>query len=298
MRSRFQWRGWDPERWTARFTAFERHPRVVDQRYLVNWNNKQARGYRSSDTGVYSSAYRSDMLEDRLRRALRGDRRVALPQLVDIMAVAGTGDMRAHSVLPLALRMLGRPRDPALRDAIGKLRAWRRAGGLRKDANGDRAYEHADAVRILDAWWPRWVRAQFRPRLGHAAYRRLRATVPIDNPPSTHAGSAYQGSWYGYVRKDLRTVLGRRVRGRYSREYCGRGSRKRCRRALRRSLRAAIAVPATEVYSGDPACEDGDQWCYDAISFRPVGGTTQPMIHWQNRPTYQQVVEVQARVPR
>ena len=40
------------------------------------------------------------------------------------------------------------------------------------------------------------------------------------------------------------------------------------------------------------------QWCYDAVRFRPVGGATQPLIHWINRPTYQQVNEIQSRVPR
>ena len=63
-------------------------------------------------------------------------------------------------------------------------------------------------------------------------------------------------------------MLGLRVRGRYSREYCGGGSLKRCRRALRGSLRAALAVPASELYGGDPKCPTADQWCFDAVSFR------------------------------
>ena len=67
---------------------------------------------------------------------------------------------------------------------------------------------------------------------------------------------------------------------------------------LRRSLKAALAIPASQVYSGDKLCKDGDQWCYDAIRFRPTGAATQPLIHWINRPTYQQVVSVERRVPR
>ena len=145
------------------------------------------------------------------------------------------------------------------------------------------------------------MRAQFRPRLGKRALRVLLRVVDADNEPNTdgrHQGSAYQDGWYGYVRKDLMTVLGRRVRGRYSREYCGRGSLGRCRGALRRSLRAALAVPAGKVYGGDPKCPGADQWCFDSIEFRAVGGTKQPLIHWVNRPTYQQVNEIQGRVPR
>ncbi len=33
------------------------------------------------------------------------------------------------------------------------------------------------------------------------------------------------------------------------------------------------------------------QWCYDAVRQRPVGAINQPLIHWINRPTFQQVVE-------
>jgi acyl-homoserine lactone acylase PvdQ len=301
VRARYAWRGWNPDAWQARFAGFKHHPRVIDQRYLVNWNNKQARGFRASDTVTYSSTYRSVLLEDRVKRAIRGARKLTLPKAIDLMELAGSSDLRAHTVLPLALRVVGRPRDPELRAAVATLKAWRRSGGLRKDADRSGTYDHAGAVRIMDAWWPRLVRAEFRPVLGTAAFERLADTVDFDNPPNNdgaHLGSAYQDGWYGYVRKDLRTVLGRKVRGRYSREYCGRGSLRRCRAALRRSLRAAIKVPASQVYAGDPKCAAGNQWCFDAVEFRAVGGATQPLIHWINRPTFQQVNEIQRSLPR
>ena len=76
-------------------------------------------------------------------------------------------------------------------------------------------------------------------------------------------------------------MLRRKVRGRYSRVYCGRGSRARCRDALLASLGEAIKVAPAEVYGGDAVCakdgRDGDQACYDAIFFRPLGGITQPL---------------------
>jgi acyl-homoserine lactone acylase PvdQ len=302
---RYAWQGWDPQAWSSQITPASAHPQVVDQRYLVNWNNKQARGYASSDENAYSSVYRSLMLSDRVKAAIKGKRKLTLPGLIDIMEVAGTGDLRAHAVLPLGLRLLGRPKDPQLRAAVAALRAWRRDGGLRKDANRDGVYEHSDAIALMDAWWPRWVKAQFEPALGAAALAKLAAVLPFDNPPNNHGahlGSAYQGSWFGFVRKDLRSVLGRKVRGRYAREYCGGGRERRCRRVLRRSLKAALAVPRTELYGGDEACQkagkDGDQWCYDAVRQRPTGGATQPLIHWINRPTYQQANEITRRVGR
>ena len=302
VRARHRWRGWDPERWSSDVTPPSSHPQVIDQRYLVNWNNKQARGFASSDTNTYSSAYRSQLLSDRVRRAIRGERKLTLPGLIDVMEVAGTGDLRAHVALRAALRIIGRPKDARLRAAVETLRAWSRAGGLRRDGDRDGVYDHTEAVALMDAWWPLWVERQFQPVLGRTAMAKLRSVVGLDNEPNNqgdHLGSAYQDGWYGYVRKDLRTVLGRKVRGRYAREYCGRGRLKRCRRVLRRSLRAAFAVPRSELYGGDAVCRDagrdGDQWCYDAVRQRPVGGATQPLIHWINRPTYQQAVEVMGR---
>ena len=45
-------------------------------------------------------------------------------------------------------------------------------------------------------------------------------------------------------------------------------------------------------------CKAGDQACLDTVRFRPLGGVTQPLIPWINRPTYQQAVEVQGTAPR
>src|SRR5680860_288764 len=158
--------------------------------------------------------------------------------------------------------------------AISRLQAWRRAGSMRKDADRDGAYEHTEAIRILDAWWPKLVDAQFAPVLGKPLLDRFLAIKTLDNDPNNHGehlGSAYQGGTYGLVEKDLRTLLGRkrlrragrgraiaRVRGRYSRTYCGgtkrrKGNLRRCRRALARSLKAAVAVPTETTYK-DEVC--------------------------------------------
>ncbi|HEY6888171.1 MAG TPA: penicillin acylase family protein [Solirubrobacter sp.] len=299
--AKFEWQGWNPDTWQATFTPPAEHPQAVDQSYFVNWNNKQARAYRSADANAYSSTYRSVLLEDRVKAGIAGAKKLTLPKLIDAMELAGSGDLRAHVDLPLALRVLGKPSDPASRSAIAKLRAWRDDGGLRRDADHDGVYEHSDAIRIMDAWWPLWVKAQFEPALGATAFKTLTDTVSIDNPPNNHGdhlGSAFQGSWYGYVSKDLRQTLGDPVKGRYSRAYCG--SLKRCRTALRASLKAALKAP--DPYKGDAVCEKQPkldaQWCFDAVRQRPTGGTSQPLIHWINRPTYQQAVEIPRRLPR
>jgi hypothetical protein len=216
------------------------------------------------------------------------------------MEDAATVDLRGDAVLPWVLKVVGTPRDPALKAALGKLRAWRRAGAHRIDRDGDGNYEHSAAIQIMDAWWPRLVGAEFEPVLGRALFKDIQGMNELSNDPNNHGqhlGSAWQHGWYGYVIKDLRTLLRRPVRGRYSRLYCGRGSLVRCRGALRASLRRALKADPAKLYGGDPVCAKaglaGDQTCFDSLYFRPLGAITQPLIPWQNRPTFQQVVEVQ-----
>jgi hypothetical protein len=225
---------------------------------------------------------------------------MSLVDLINAMEDAGTVDLRADKPMRLALTVIGsKPADPAVREAVAKLRAWVRDGAHRRDLDNDGTYEHSDAIRILDAWWPLWIKAEFGNRLGKSLYTAVQSMLPLDNAPNNHGdhlGSAYQDGWYGYASKDLRTVLGQKVRGRYSRVYCG--TRAKCRARLTASLKAALgqADPA-KLYGGDPVCvdagRDGDQKCFDAVRMRPLGAITQPLIDWINRPTFQQAVEIQ-----
>ena len=96
------------------------------------------------------------------------------------------------------------------------------------------------------------------------------------------------------------------MRGKLSRVYCGggkgrQGNLRRCRARLRASLKRALnSDPA--VFYKDEICEayekPSDQWCFDAVRQRPVGAINQPLIHWINRPTFQQVIEIKKRAPR
>ena len=308
-KERFEWRRWEPADGNASrpslvesSTPARTHPHVIDQRYIADWNGKQAHGYGAADGNWgYGPVYRSKLLDDRIRGLVRGSRKATLPALAEAMADAATVDLRGDAVLPWALRVL-RKAGPS--DAVAKLRAWVRDGAHRIDTNGDGAYEHAEAIQIMDAWWPSLVRAQFEPVLGKGLFDAMVAVHGLDNHPNNHGdhvGSAWQDGWYSFVQKDLRAVLGRRVRGRWSRTYCGKGSLRRCRRALARSLKQAVAADPAELYA-DEVCggegRSGEQACFDAIWHRPLGGITQPLIPWQNRPTFQQVVEIPKRLPR
>jgi len=317
---KFEWKGFNANLNTARYTPFKQHPQTINQSYLVSWNNKQARGYRAADDNfAYGSIYRSNSLSDRVKRDIKGRRKVSLTRLIDDMEGAGTVDLRATKVLPYALRVVGRPKNPELARAASKLRDWVRAGGRRRDRDHNDVYEHTDAIRIMDAWWPHLVDYEFKPVFGRTLFRRLRSFLRPDDDPNldgAHLGSAYNGGWYHYVQQDLRRVLGKRrlkgLRGpprrgtRLSRVYCGGfthrgGNLKRCRRRLLASLGKALGAKQHDLY-GDDVCQKygkpDDQWCFDAVRQRPIGAISQQLIHWINRPTFQQLVEVRRRAPR
>ncbi|UJA19666.1 penicillin acylase family protein [Thermoleophilia bacterium SCSIO 60948] len=299
-RDRFVWRDLNTELNTSAQAPQDAHPHDVDKAYLTSWNNKQAKGFSASDdTFAYGSVYRSDSLDERIERGIAGSKKMNLVELVQAMEDAGTVDLRGSQVLPWALRVLRSGRggiSAEARPAVATLKAWAASGAHRRDADGDGTYEQADAVRIMDAWWPLLVEAQFKPALGDGLMDRIKAVRSIDDSPhksGTNQGSAYNGGWYAYSQKDLRSVLRTKVRDPYSRKYCGRGSLKLCKKRLQRSLVQAAAIPYEDVYADADDCEGGDpQWCYDAVESRALGAITQPEIHWINRPTFQQIVEV------
>lgn len=292
---RFEWRGYEPiPTLNAAQTPVGQHPQVIDQKYLSSWNNKQARGFRAADDNFgYQSLYRVKLLDDRIKAGTKGKRKMSLPELIDAMEDAGTVDLRGDAVLKWALKVITskKVKDAQLRNAIETLNAWRRSGAHRRDRDGNGVYEQAEAVRIMDTWWPLLLEAQFKPALGDGLFEKLQSMIGFDDIPRAQ-GSAYQSGWYGYAQKDLRTVLGKRVKGRYSREYCGKGKLRKCRQALLGSLQQALGVSAAELY-GTETCEGGDpQWCHDSVRSRALGAVTQPPMHWINRPTFQQAVEI------
>jgi hypothetical protein len=211
------------------------------------------------------------------------------------------------------LQVVGTPSNPAQATAVQKLQDWLAAGAVRRDQNDNGLYEHSDAIQIMDAWWPRALEAEFQPEMGASFFINVRDAIGYDNAPNNdggHLGSAYQGGWYGYVSKDLRQILGQSVQEPFSRTYCGSGSLTACRDALRNALADALGETPAQTYdenkgtagttdrvSGCPAGKS-DQWCFDSIRFRPLGAVTLPTIHWINRPTYQQALEIQGHRPR
>jgi acyl-homoserine lactone acylase PvdQ len=308
-RSRYPWVGYTgaaqttPASLTEQQTPQSAHPQTTDQDYLTSWNNKQAPDYQDPATGQqFASVFRSQLLDENIDHYLaQGHGKMTLADLINAMGNAGTQDLRGVEVLPYALQIVGAPRDPALAQAVSALRTWVATGAHRINRvhpgpSGN--YEQTDAVRIMDAWWPLLVKAEFGRVLGARVLGAVKRAFPINDQPGhgvagSHVGSAWDVGFYGIVQKDLRTVLGEHVAGPLNRIYCGNGRRAACRAALQFSLRRALAMSPQAVYPADGVCSAGDQMCSDSIQFRAIGAITQPLLEWINRPTFQQADEIQ-----
>ncbi|MFI9764250.1 penicillin acylase family protein [Streptomyces sp. NPDC051963] len=295
----YEWKNWNAATNTATYTPASAHPNSIDQDYYISWNNKQAKDYSTASWGD-GSVHRGNLLEDRVKKLVTAGG-VTRASLTKAMADAALADLRAEDVLPDLLKVVNSSTvtDATAKAAVDKLSAWVTAGGKRTETSaGSKTYADADAIRILDAWWPLLVKAEFEPGLGSDLYGAFTANLPIDETPSaahgptgSHAGSSFQYGWWSYVDKDIRAVLGETVQGPLAQKYCGGGSLSACRDTLISTLKEAAGRTAAQVYPGDELCSAGDQWCADSINQRTLGGIKHYNISWQNRPTYQQVVE-------
>lgn len=194
--------------------------------------------------------------------------------LVNDMNRAATSDLRAVEVWPYVVSMLPRAPAPTLRDQqlADAVTAWARAGAPRLDLNGDGKVDDPGAG-IMDAVWPKLADAVLAPVLGPLTDRLAELMERDDHPSPT--GSAFIDGWYGYVQKDLSTILGNRVQRPFANRYCGGGDPVECAK----SLWAAIDG-ASEARQADANAE--------RIQFAP--GFLKTTMRWTNRPTFQQIL--------
>jgi acyl-homoserine lactone acylase PvdQ len=304
-----EWVGWNPTINSTTYTPYAQHPQSLDQDYYVNWNNKQAPGVAAGSFGE-GSVHRGDLLDSLVKADITKGVKYTRALLVRRMMQAGLADLRGLKVLPVLLAVLKSSpvTDSTEATAISQLETWLEAGALRTETSaGSKAYANATAIRIMDAWWPLLVEAEFSPALGTELYNALSTVLQTDESPSGsvgkaasvesaqgHKGSSFQYGWWSYVEKDLRATLGRSVAGGFPMKFCGDGVLATCRTALLSTLKTAATTPAATVYRGDATCAAGNQWCADSVVHSTLGGIKHANVSWQNRPTYQQVVQFPA----
>jgi acyl-homoserine lactone acylase PvdQ len=279
----YDWRG---------FVPFAGHAQGINPQSgaILNWNNRPAANVGAADSNFsYGSVHRNDLL----RVAVAGKKKHSLATLVSAMNKAATQDLRAVRVWPVIRAVLQTGPAPSARAeaAAGLVDNWRLTGSSRLDRELDGKVDDPGAA-VLDAAWPRLAEAVMSPVLGPLVDRlaALHARSDDANP----GGSAFLSGWYGYVDKDLRTLLGQEVRGPYSRRYCGAGVLASCREALWAALDAAAAeLEATQ----GPA---PSSWRADATAerIRFASGVLPDTMRWTNRPTFQQLMSFRSHRPR
>ncbi len=279
----YDWRG---------FVPFAGHARGINppSGAILNWNNRPAANVGAADSNfAYGSVHRNDLL----RAAVAGRKKHSLATLTSAMNKAATQDLRAVRVWPVIRAVLQTGLAPSARAeaAAGLLDSWRAAGSSRLDRQLDGKVDDPGAA-VMDAAWPRLVDAAMSGVLGPLVDRlgALHARSDDAGP----GGSSYISGWYGYLDKDLRTLLGRDVRGPYSRRYCGAGVLATCREALWGALDAAAGELETRQ---GPA---PSSWRADATAerIRFTSGVLSDTMRWTNRPTFQQLMSFSRHRPR
>jgi acyl-homoserine lactone acylase PvdQ len=295
----WDWQGFDPATFASERLSYGQLPKQIDpvRGYFTNWNNKQAPGWRAADDNfAFGSLQRVQRLQKRVRAGIKGRRKMTLTGLTKAMEDAATVDLRGQVSFPLLRKVLGKRSPAKVRGPLRLLASWAKAGGHRRDLDGDGVYEHGAAVALMDAWWQRLMPGVFEPALGATLVERIKDINPYAQTPDGQGSSFFDG-WHGYLDKDLRRLLGRHVKHPLSRRYCGGGKLRACRRILADTLEAAAASVRSAYGTDLPGVRvkatgcDGQPVC-DQISFITAGAVETPPIPWQDRPTFQQVVEL------
>lgn len=268
--------------WTG-FLKNSAHPQAEDPKsgLIVNWNNKPVKGYPAGDDrfGSEGPIQRVQLLTDELAKTPSH----TLATVTGAMNAAATEDIRGEALWPTVKAVLAKGTAPSPREQkmADLLDAWSAASASRLDGNADGKID-APGAAIMDAAFPIMAKAAMCAPLGTGLCKRVAARVSIfDQPP----GGQY-GGWHQYMQKDLRTLLGKSVKQKYSMPYCGKGKVSVCAAALWDALKQAGNKLAA-AQGADPAL-----WLKDEGPDR-IGFTPLPLIgmDYTNRPSgIQQVI--------
>ncbi len=239
---------------------------------LLNWNNQSAPGFMHGDGTPFGSVHRVELFD-------QWPRHPTLADTVGVMNRAATEDVRSP-VWPVVSRVLHTgPAPSALADrTVDVLDDWVARDAPRLDADLDGDYDDAGPV-ILDRLWRPVAQAVMRPVYGDL----------VDDLDAVRGLNGAAGP--SYVDKDLRTLLGDPVQGRFHLGYCGNGSLDACRASL---------WAAVEEVAGQLATQQGPEpsnWTSTAARTGFDPGLIPDTIRATNRPTFQQVLELAGERP-
>jgi len=214
---------------------------------------------------------------------------------VSAMNEAATQDVREMTFEPVLSKLLHGGKAPNARDAkmLALLDAWYSHGGSRldrTDANGIGNITDPGAA-IMDAAWTPLAYAWASTVLGRKLTAQLASFVtPFDSPP----GGQYTG-WYMWMQKDIRTILGEPVKGKFAVRYCGGGNLAKCRSLMWAAMNDAGNQLQAKQGSNPSA------WRASATAERItfVPGLLPYTMRYTNRPTgIQQVISFGGHAPQ
>ena len=317
--------------WTG-FLDFNGHPHEVNPPagYFVSWNNKQAHGVSSSDNQYsYGPVYRSLSLELRVQAAL-AQGPMTRAQLASAMEDAASVDLTGAHLVPeleaqrAAIATQAGAGGAKVNALLDQLQGWSDSGAHRlRTAHTDPQYADAAAVAIMDELNPRLIQSVFDsvmndPALGSPVQKDGAGAavgyglVPeaFADQPNGGLGSAYNGGWESYMLKALQQSRGVQpaapLSSAMTTHLCG-GGLAGCAAAMATalvatydslaSLNGTTTVP-TWTDDTDSKAAKVTIPVNDGIHYRGVGLVGQPLMDWQNRPTFQQVVDFPTHRPR
>ncbi len=309
-----EWRG---------YLSYAQHPHEINPKrgYFISWNNKPAPGFATDGEYAYGQSFRSLMLDKQLRKQIAAHPRgVERSDVVKAMETAASQDLDGVTLNNLILKYVGKRHESAgVKAMLSQLRSWQTRGSHRiKAKHGDTQYADHAAVAISDELVPNLIRAFYDPILASGGAAGVTsnggATLPgyaklpmqwVNTPNSgdSHLGSAYDGGYEGYLMSTFQQLMGRHPADGFgkvlTRHECH-GGPSTCHRAVDQALKKtydalvkANGSSAVSSWTDSTASHAAGQTMpeYDAIILRPLGIVGQPNLDWQNRPTFQQVVE-------
>jgi acyl-homoserine lactone acylase PvdQ len=316
------------------FLAPGKHVHEVDpkQGFFVSWNNKPAPAFSAADDQFgYGPTFRSQMLVSALKHQLKvHHHKLTRANVVTAMETAASQDLDGLTVLPQLLSYTKGHKQPHGVKAMLKVLAyWHKRGAHRHKVKTTAAqYQQHAAVAIMDELEPNLIHAVYDKLLAKGGNGGQASTggattpgyailpmqfVNTPNSGDAHLGSAYDGGWEGYMQKTLQQLRGKHPADPFTsvitKHWCrsGPGS---CRKAINKALRRTYAklksingtakvakwTANTALVQDRKTTGQSNETMpqYDEIVFRPLGVVQQPHPDWQNRPTFQQVIEFPA----
>jgi hypothetical protein len=223
------------------------------------------------------------------------------------------------------------------RRMLADLDTWVANGSHRARAkHGDEQYAYPPGPAIMDELEPHLIEAIFNHVFcadpnncssaevykinGLAAGYRMHPMGWTDLP-SGRGGSSYDGGWEGYMVKVLRQLrvaagdhsdapMGQPFSSALMAAVCGGGGQTDCAASLIKAIHDTYTADSAANGNPNPdtwTIDENQSQCgsckqqvpaYDDISSSSIGLVSEPDMDWQNRPTFQQVVDFPSHRPR